>query len=270
MEAAVKQLWTAADIAAWPKGGDGFVEAFAKGLAVMSAFEGVDGGLTMAQAAQRTGLPRAGARRMLLTLVALGLARQSADGRFSLTSRVLRLGYSYLSSLDIAERARPVVEALSAATNETVAVSVLDGAEVTFVARADVARILRNRLSVGSRLPAFCTSMGRVLLTQPAPDALRALLEGTERPAYTGQTLTGIADLMAEIARVKAQGWALVSEELEPGACGIAAPIRDADGTVVAALNLSTNLGRTSRAALEGDLLEKLLAAAEGLSAAGG
>ncbi|MEP9347991.1 IclR family transcriptional regulator C-terminal domain-containing protein [Xanthobacter sp. KR7-225] len=266
----MKQLWSAAEIAAWPKGGDGFVEAFAKGLAVMSAFEGAAGGLTMAEAARRTGLTRAGARRMLHTLVALGLARQDPTGRFALTSRVLRLGYSYLSSLDIAERARPVVEALSAATNETVAVSVLDGGEVTFVARADVARILRNRLSVGSRLPAFCTSMGRVLLTQLAPEALRALLAGAERPAYTPQTLTGVDEIAAEIARVKAQGWALVSEELEPGACGIAAPIRDAQGHVVAALNLSTNLARTSRAALEGDLLAKLLEAAEGLSASAG
>lgn len=262
----MKQLWSAEAIAGWPKGSDSFVEAFAKGLAVIAAFEGAAGGLTIAQVAQRTGLTRAGGRRMLHTLVALGLAQEGEGGRFALTSRILRLGYSYLTSLDIAERARPVVEALSAATNETVAVSVLDGAEVTFVARADVARILRSRLLVGSRLPAFCTSMGRVLLSGQSPDALRALLSGTERPAYTRQTLTDVEALVEEIDAVRRRGWAMVCEELEPGACGIAAPIRDTSGAVVAAINLSTNLARTPRERLENEILEKLLAAARDLS----
>jgi len=262
----VKQLWSAQAIAGWPKGGDSFVEAFAKGLAVIAAFEGASGGLTISQTAQRTGLTRAGVRRLLHTLVELGLAQENEGGRFFLTSSVLRLGYSYLTSLDIAERARPVVEALSEATDETVAVSVLDGAEVTFVARADVARILRSRLLVGSRLPAFCTSMGRVLLTSLAPDALRSLLSGIERPAYTQQTVTDVEKLVDEIDAVRRRGWALVCEELELGACGIAAPIRDTSGAVVAAINLSANLGRTPRARLEGEILEKLLAAARDLS----
>ncbi len=236
-------LASAEEISRWPSGSDSFVEAFAKGLAVIGAFGDSAGGLTMAEVAKRTGLPRAGVRRLLLTLVTLGLADER-DGRFALTARMLRLGYAYLSSLSLREIAQPMIETMARDCDEIVAVTMLDGDEVTYIARAEPSSVLRRSLTVGSRLPAFCTSMGRVLLAGLSDEAAQALLTQSPRPAFTRHSITDVKALMRDIAAIRTQGWAFVSEELELGACGIAAPIRDARGRTVAALNISTNLGR--------------------------
>lgn len=230
-------------MAGWPRGSDAFVEAFAKGLAVIAAFGESEGALTMAELAKRTGLPRAGVRRLLLTLVALGLAKEH-DGRYALTPRVLRLGYAYLSSLRFRDVAQPAIEALARQCDEVVAVSVLDGDDVTYVARAEPSSVLRRSLTIGSRIPAFCTSMGRVLLAALPEPEMKARLARMPRPAFNRRTVTDVAALEKEIARARMQGWYFASEELELGACGIAAPIRDSSGRTVAALNISTNLGR--------------------------
>lgn len=252
-------LWT--DVSSWPAGSDTFVEAFAKGLVVITAFN-QERTLTLSEVARHTNLPRAGVRRMLHTLVTLGIARQDGDA-FMLTPRVLQLGFSYLSSLSLREIAQPVIETLSREADEVVAISVLDGADVVYITRAEVTSVLRRSLTVGSRIPAFCTSMGRVLLAGLSPEACAATLANSERRSWTRFTTTEPAKLQREIAKVREQGWSLVVEELEIGAFGIAAPIRGRAGNTVAAINLSTNLARHSPKALVKNFLPRLLKAAD-------
>jgi IclR family pca regulon transcriptional regulator len=254
------------EIARWPKGSDVFVEAFAKGLAVIAAFGENAETLSMSDIAKRTGLPRAGVRRMLLTLVALGFATQH-NGRYQLTPRVLRLGYAYLSSLSLREIAQPMIEAVARDCDEIVAVSVLDGADVAYVARAEPSSVLRRSLTVGSRIPAFCTSMGRVLLAGLPPAEVETRLAQSQRPAFTRHTLTDTKALLSTIAEVRTQGWCFASEELELGACGIAAPIRNARGETLAALNISTNLGRHAEKAFVRQFRPTLLELAARISA---
>lgn len=258
-------LATPQEIAAWPSGSDTFVESFAKGLAVIGAFGDGAGAMTISDVAKLTGLPRAGVRRLLLSLVALRLAEEN-DGRFSLTPRVMRLGYAYLASLSLREIAQPLIETLARECDEIVAVSVLDGDELTYVSRAEPSSVLRRSLTVGSRLPAFCTSMGRVLLAGLSDDKAKALLSQAARPSYTRETITDVGHLMQEIAAIRSQGWAFVSQELEMGACGIAAPIRDSQGRTVAALNISTNLGRHSEKLFVKQFKARLTALAEQIS----
>lgn len=196
-------------------------------------------GRTLADVARATGLTRAAARRFLLTLHELGYVR--SDGRrFSLTPRVLELGYAYLSALSLPEIALPHLEALVAEVHESSSVSVLDGPDVVYVARVPTTRIMRLAINVGTRLPARPTSMGRVLLAHDPPEDLEA-------------------DLRPVLERVRRQGWALVDQELEPGLRSVAAPIRDRSGTVVAAVNVSTQASRTTLEAVRRTLLPPLL-----------
>lgn len=254
------------EIANWPSGSDEFVEAFAKGLAVIGAFGETGGTVSISDLAKRTGLPRAGVRRLVLTLVTLGLAEER-DGRFALTQRVMRLGYAYLSSLDLRQVAQPVIESLARECGEVVAVSVLDGDEIVYVARAEPQSVLRRSLTIGSRLPAFCTSMGRVLLSGLPDDRLAVYFKHATFTAYTRHTVTERSGLEREIALVRQQGWTFVSEELELGTCGLAAPIKDHRGHVIAALNISTNLGRYSGRAFVKQFKGKLLDIASEISA---
>ena len=240
---ALNVIATPHEIAAWPNGSDSFVESFAKGLAVIGAFGDAHDALTLAEIAVRTGLSRAGVRRLVLTLLALNLASQK-DGRFSLTPRVMRLGYAYLSSLGLREAAQPVIDALAHQVDETVGVSVLDGHEITYIVRAEVRGLLRRSLTIGSRSPTYPTSMGRVLLAGLSDASIQEILRRTDLVAFTRYTKVGAASLLDEIRKVRKQGFSLVSQELELGVFGIAAPIRDANGCVIAALNLSTNLAR--------------------------
>jgi IclR family transcriptional regulator, pca regulon regulatory protein len=259
-------LATAEEIAAWPSGSDQFVEAFAKGLALIGAFGGQPQPLSITDLSKRTGLPRAGVRRLLLTLVTLGLAEEREHG-FALTPRVLRLGYAYLSSLSLREIAQPAIEALARDCQEVVAVSMLDGAEITYIARAEPSSVLRRSLTVGSRLPAYCTSMGRVLLAGLADAQLDALLATATPTPLTRHTITAPRALRRAVLQVRKDGWALVSEELELGTCGIAAPIRDHAGRTIAALNISTNLARHSEKGFVREFKAPLLALAERISA---
>ncbi|MFC5502473.1 IclR family transcriptional regulator C-terminal domain-containing protein [Lysinimonas soli] len=224
-----------------------FVESLARGLAVIRAFDASRPEMTLAELARATGLARATTRRFLLTLVDLGYAR--TDGRqFSLTPRVLELGFSYLSGLPLAELARPILEALSHELGESTSASVLDGDDIVYVARVPTRRIMNVTITIGTRFPAFATSMGRVLLAELPPAELSGVLARLGQAAPTARTETNPDRLREILGEVHRQGWALVDQELEDGLRSIAAPVRGDDGTVVAAINVATS---TTGATLE-------------------
>lgn len=242
------------------------VQSLARGLAVIRSFSATEPELTLSQVARATGLSRAAARRFLLTLEDLGYVR--SDGRlFSLTPRVLELGYAYLSSLSLPEVADPHLERLAAEVHESASVAVLDGEDVVYVARVATARIMRVTISIGTRFPAHCTSMGRVLLAGLPPAELDAYLERAPLRRLTSHTIVLPAALRGELERVRERGWAIVDQELEEGLRSIAAPIRDRSGRTVAAVNVSTHASRTSLQAARRDLLPPLLATAAAIEA---
>jgi IclR family pca regulon transcriptional regulator len=214
--------------------------------------------LTLTEVARSSGLTRASARRFLLTLERLGYVR--AGGRlFALTPRVLELGYSYLSSLSLPEIAEPHLERLAEQVHESSSVSVLDGDEIVYVARVPTKRIMTVSISVGTRFPAYATSMGRVLLAELDRAELDDFLERAELRPLTDGTLTTAAGLREELGRVRRQGWALVDQELEAGLRSVAAPIRDATRRAVAAVNVSAHASRTTLEHVRRGLLPPLL-----------
>jgi IclR family pca regulon transcriptional regulator len=238
-----------------------FVQSLERGLLVIRAFDAEHRELGLSEVARIAGLTRAAARRFLLTLVKLGYMTVSG-GRFSLSPRVLELGYAYLSSLTLPEVAQPHMEALVASVNESSSISVLDDTEIVYVARVPTRRIMSITLSVGTRLPAYATSMGRVLLAA-LPDAeLEARLARIEVRPLSARTIGDVAALREVLARVRRQGWATVDQELEEGLRSLAVPIHDASGAVVAALNVSVHATRGSMAALRRDFLPLAQAAA--------
>jgi IclR family transcriptional regulator, pca regulon regulatory protein len=243
-----------------------FVQSLERGLAVLRAFDQGRPELTLSEVAVATGVNRAAARRFLLTLADLGYVR--TDGRFfSLTARVLELGYAYLSGLTLPEIAEPHLEALVAEVSESSSVSVLDGHDIVYVARVPVSRIMTVAISVGTRFPAYATSMGRVLLAGLSDADLEAHLAGMMVERLTPRTVLSTKALRAEIQRVRAQGWALVDQELEEGLRAVAAPIRDRAGRTVAAVNVSAHASRTTVESMRRDLVPPLLAAAARISA---
>jgi IclR family pca regulon transcriptional regulator len=244
-----------------PEAGE-FVQSLERGLAVIRAFDRDHPRLTLAEVAKLTGLTRATARRILHTLEALGYAR--SDGRdFELTPRVLDLGYAYLSSMDLSSIAEPPMEALTQQTSEASSVAVLDGSEIVYVARVPTKRIMAISLGLGSRLPAYATSMGRVLLAALPREEVDALIGPGPLPALASRTITTPAGLHDELDRVRKQGWALVDQELEDGIRSIAAPLRNRSGRVIAAINLSSHAGRVSLETIRKEFLPALLQTAE-------
>lgn len=217
------------------------VQSLGRGLAVMEAFDADHDAMTLSDVARRTGLTRATARRFLLTLVDLGYMR--TDGRlFTLTPQVLRLGHAYLSSMGLPDIAQPHLEALSAQLAESVSVAVLDGSEIVYVARVATRRIMTVGISVGTRFPAYATSMGRVLLAAlPTEERSKTLLHNDFR-ALTDRTITSATALERELVRVRDRGYSLVDQELEPGLRSLAVPLVGSAGEVVAALNVSTQV----------------------------
>jgi IclR family pca regulon transcriptional regulator len=243
-----------------------FVQSLQRGLAVIRAFDRSHPELTLSEVAASTGVTRAAARRFLLTLMDLGYVR--TDGRFfSLSPRVLELGYAYLSSLSLPEVAEVHLEALVAEVNESSSVSVLDGPDVVYVARVPTSRIMTVTINVGTRFPAYATSMGRVLLAGLPDDDLAAYFDTVAIDRLTARTIGSVSALKTELQRVRAQGWALVDQELEQGLRAVAAPIRDRAGRTVAAVNVSTAASRTTLEAIRRDLVPPLLAAAARISA---
>jgi IclR family transcriptional regulator, pca regulon regulatory protein len=241
--------------------GSDHVQSLARGLSVIRAFSATSPELTLSEVARATDLTRAAARRFLLTLVDLGYVR--TDGRlFALSPRVLDLGYAYLSSLSLPEVAEPHLERLVAEVHESASVAVLDGEDVVYVARVATSRIMRVTINIGTRFPAHCTSMGRVLLAWMPPDDLDAYLEHAELRRLTSHTVTSPSILRTELDRIRSQGWAMVDQELEEGLRSIAVPLRERSGRVTAAMNISSHASRTTVESARRDLLPPLLAAA--------
>lgn len=242
------------------------VQSLVRGLAVIRAFDAEHPELTLSEVARRAGITRAAAGRFLRTLEQLGYVR--ADGRdFALTPRVLELGFSYLSALSIPEIVQPHLERLSREVDESVSAAVLDGDDIVYIARVPTRRIMSVRITIGTRFPAFATSMGRVLLAALPEADLETALRASAHPSLTPRTLTDAAALRAEILRVREQGWALIDGELEPGLRSVAAPVRDRRGAVVAAVNVSTSATRDSVDHLETEYLPRLLRTAAAIDA---
>lgn len=248
-----------------PKPGDTYVQSFARGLAVIRSFSATTPTQSLSEVAARTGLTRAGARRILLTLEGLGYV-ESQGRQFRLTPKILDLGFAYLSSLPLWNLAEPVMEALAAEVKESCSAAVLDGAEVVYVLRVPTHKIMSINLGIGSRLPAYCTSMGRVLLAGLTAEALRDALAARPLQRFTARTLTDPQALAESIARVREQGWCLVDQELEEGLVSIAAPIVDRSRRTIAALNISGQANRTSPEEMVERFLPRLLEAARSIS----
>jgi IclR family transcriptional regulator, pca regulon regulatory protein len=244
------------------QGHDGdFVQSLERGLSVIRAFDAEHPKLTLSEVAASTSLSRAAARRFLRTLVQLGYMR-SDGSRFTLRPKILELGYAYLSSLTLPEVAMPHLEQLVEQVHESSSVSELDGDDVVYIARVPTKRIMTVTISVGTRFPAYATSMGRVLLAAQPDERLDAYLGSVSLRGLTGHTITSVTALRRELRKIRAQGWALVDQELEEGLRSIAAPIRDADGQVIAAINISTHAGRRTLETIVDELLAPLLATA--------
>lgn len=236
-----------------------YVQSLGRGLAVIRAFDARHPRRTLSEVAKDTDLTRATARRFLLTLVELGYMR--TDGtQFWLTPRVLELGYSFLSSLTLPDVAGPHLEALAERVRESTSVSILDGTDIVYVARVPVSRIMTVSINIGTRFPAFATSMGRVLLADLEADALERYFAEAELNPFTDSTITSPSGLREELGRVRAEGYCVVDQELEQGLRSLAAPIRDRGGNAVAAVNISTHSARYSPTEVHEHLIPALLA----------
>ena len=246
--------------------GADFVEALARGLDVLGCFDASRRTMSLSDVATATGLARPTARRLLLTLEELGFVR-SADGAYALTARVLTLGTAYVASLGLWDLARPHLEALVGRTGQSSSMSQLDGSDIVDVARVAVPRLIALRVDVGSRFPATQTSQGKVLLAALGPDELTAALVEPSRSGLPPYEQRPREALDAELAQVRARGWALADEELAPGVRSVAAPVRDGTGAVRAAMNVTVHAAETSVDQLLSEHLPLLLRTAGDVSA---
>jgi IclR family pca regulon transcriptional regulator len=235
-----------------------YVHSLARGLAVIRAFDRDHALMTSSEVAERTDLNRAAARRFLLTLVREGYAE--TDGkRFRLRPQVLELGYAALSSLSFAEIAMPSMQELSNKVDEVCLADVLDGSDVVYLAKTASKRLVNISIEVGSRIPAFCVSSGRVLLAALPDDALERYLESLDATSFTSTTVTDRDALRATILQTRASGWSIVDQEYELGFRSISVPVPDRSGKVVAALNLCCPSPRVSLETMRDDFLPELV-----------
>jgi len=244
--------------------GSSYVQSLARGLAVIRAFGAARPRLSLSDVARATDLTRASARRFLLTLETEGYVRLR-DGMFELTPRVLELGFSYLSAQSLPEVAQPHLEALSHAVGESSSASILDGTDIVYIARVPTRRIMSVGITIGTRFPAYVTSMGRVLLAALVPADLDTYFEGFQAHAFTPRTVTSVDALRTELARVREQGWSLVDGELESGLRALAVPVTRA-AAVVAAINVSMPASDADPAAQVAALLPAMQDAAAAIS----
>ena len=247
-------------------GDPNFMMSLARGLTVIQAFSQKKRQLTISQLSTKTGLSRAAVRRCLYTLSKLGFAG-SDDGRhFYLGPRILALGYSYIASMPLATAAQPVLERVSHELHESCSISTLDRSDIIYVARTNVTRIMSIDLGVGSRLPAFCTSMGRVLLASLPGETLENYLGQAELKRYTERTITSLEKLRQVLRLVARNGYSIVDQELELGLRSLAVPIQNPAGKIVAALNVGTHAQRVTIQELQSRFLPRLRTAAQELS----
>lgn len=247
-------------------GGPDFVESLARGFDVVRAFAPGTPDLSLSQVAERTGLSRPTARRMLLTLVHLGYARER-DGRFSLTPRVLDLGLTYVQAHGLWDLARPHLEGLVAQTGESSSIAQLDGSDIVYVARVAVPKLIALAVSIGTRFPAPSTSMGKVLLADLDPDELEAALDEPSRSGIAVRYDPPREELGSMLAEARARGWVVTDEHLAGGVRSAAAPVRNGQGRIVAAMNVTVHAAETSLETLVEDYLPRLLRTAGDLSA---
>lgn len=244
--------------------GPEFLEALARGLRVIEAFDRDRRAMSLSDIARLVELPRASVRRTLLTLVRLGHAE--TDGRlFKLTPRVLRLANAYLSSNAVSDILQPALERLSGELNEACSAAVRDGDEVIMIAHASPNRVLAVSAQIGFRLPALSTSLGRVLLAALDDDALDVFLAQTKAPKLTSSTVTDRKKLRGLILKTRAEGFSLVDQEAEAGFRSISVPLSRRDGKVVAALNVGVHSERGPLKIMQSAFLPKLLALARDL-----
>lgn len=247
------------EVVDWPRGPD-YVQSLIRGLAVIRAFDAEHPTRTLSDIARATGMPRAAVRRALLTLRHEGYVALSG-GEFSLRPKVLELGYSYLSGMSLAEVVQPHLELLSAGVGEWSSMGTLDGDEVVYVARASTSRRMAVSISVGTRLSAHLTSLGRVLLASLPQAEIDEYLKRTDLRPHTARTVIDRDALRAELANVRRQGWAIVDDELEEGLHAIAAPVRFRGGHTVAAVNVTSHDSHARASTFLRGLLPSLLSA---------
>lgn len=245
-------------------GDPNFMTSLARGLTVIRAFSDREPKLSIAEVARLTGLSRAAARRCLHTLETLGYA--GSEGRsYFLKPKVLALGHAFLSGRSLAATIQPFLERVSEALHESSSAAVLDGDEIVYIARAATKRIMSVGLSIGSRLPAYCTSLGRVLLAALPPAELDRTFATLKAEALTERTVTEPAALRRIVEQTRQRGYALVDQELEIGLRSVSIPLRNPAGQVVAAMNVSTQAQRVGRREIERRFLPVMRAAAEDL-----
>jgi len=242
-----------------------FMTSLARGLAVVKAFSDQRRAMTIAQISHKTGIPRAAVRRCLYTLKQLGYADSEANN-FFLKPKILTLGYSYLSSTPLTISAQPCLNQVSRSLNESCSLAVMDEGEVLYISRSATSRVMSVALNAGSRLPAYCTALGRVMLAAMTESQLNDYFSECELRTYTERTLVSEEKLRVLLRDVGQTGYAIVEEELEIGLQSIAVPVRGASGAVVAALNIATQTTRVTRHQLEHAFLPTLLNAASELS----
>ena len=242
-----------------------FMTSLARGLAVVQAFSDSRKPQTIAQISQKTGIPRAAVRRCLYTLQQLGYVDAELNN-FSLRPKVLTLGYSYLSSTPLTVSSQPYLNAISRELGESCSLAVLDDGEVLYVARSAASRVMSVALNTGSRLPAYCTSLGRVMLAHLAPHELDAYFSKARLKAMTDKTVTNQKRLREILVQVRQDGYAINDEELELGLRSIAVPVRGASGQVLAALNVGAQAGRVSTERMRAEFLPVLQRGAQELA----
>ena len=246
--------------------GPDFVEALARGLDVLACFDAGHRRMSLSEVAAAAGLARPTARRLLLTLEELGFVR-ACGGGFELRPKVLTLGMAYVGALGLWDIARPHLEELVAQTGESSSMAQLDGSDIIYVARVSVPKLIALRVDIGTRFPAVQTSQGKVLLAGLPPEELERTLALPSRsglPPYIGRSTD---QLREELTTVRARGWALADEELAPGVRSVAVPVRDREGCVRAAMNVTVHAAETSTEKLVGEYLPLLLRTAGEVSA---
>ncbi len=222
-----------------------FVQSLERGLEIMRVFNAERPSMTVSEVAQLVGLTRATVRRFLLTLSELGYVREKFN-RFELTPQVLELGYAYLSSLSFPDVALPKLEELVAVTGESSEAAILDRGDVVYVARVAGPSLMTISVNIGARRPAYATSLGRAMLAHLSETELRSYLDHYELKPMRAGSVVDESKFLSQLEKVREQGFAFVNQELEEGLIALAVPVKDAQGAVIGAINLSTHIGRKS------------------------